>query len=156
MSQFSVCVKKTDNFQQRDDNMTWRKKNDWEGYKNFLLHSDIWEEFNQRYDYVTRKYVGRDTSQERIKREIMKLEAGTEKQYGEDGNLIVYQEKDGSGPIVNARGNNIPLLGIPQDSTKVYRMNTFMKTNIVNITAKYRKHMFKHIYMQRLKEFNGE
>jgi hypothetical protein len=149
-------VKKTDNFQQRDDNMTWRKKNDWEGYKNFLLHSDIWEEFNQRYDYVTRKYVGRDTSQDRIKREILKLETGTEKQYDEDGKLIVYQEKDGSGPIVNARGNNIPLLGIPTDEIKVYRMNTFMKTNMVNITAKFRKHMFKHIYMQRLKEFNGE
>ncbi len=156
MSQFSVCVKKTDNFQQRDDNMTWRKKNDWEGYKSFLLHSDIWEEFNQRYDYVTRRYVGRDTSQERIKREIMKLESGTEKQYGEDGNLMVYQEKDGSGPIVNASGSHIPLLAVPTDEIKVYRMNSFMKTNVVNITAKFRKHMFKHIYMQRLKEFNGE
>ena len=136
--------------------MTWRKKNDWEGYKNFLLHSDIWEEFNQRYDYVTRRYVGRDTSQERIKREIMKLETGTEKQYGEDGNLIVYHEKDGSGPIVNASGQHIPLLAVPTDDVKVYRMNNFMKTNVVNITAKFRQHMFKHIYMQRLKEFNGE
>ena len=46
--------------------MSWRKKNDWEGYKSFLLESDIWEEFNQRYDYTTRRYVGNDTSKERI------------------------------------------------------------------------------------------
>jgi hypothetical protein len=133
--------------------MSWRKKNDWEGYKSFLLESDIWEEFNQRYDYKTRRYVGSDTAKERIEGMINKLETGTEKQYGEDGNLIVYQEKDGSGPIVNAHGHNIPLLGIPEDSVKVYRMNTYMKTNINSISKKYRKHMFKYLYQRRLKEF---
>jgi hypothetical protein len=133
--------------------MSWRKKNDWEGYKSFLLESDIWEEFNQRYDYNTRRYVGNDTSKERIREMITKLETGTEKQYDEDGNLIVYQEMDGSGPIVNARGHNIPKLGIPDDSIKVYRMNTYMKTNVNSISKKFRKHMFKYLYKRRLREF---
>ena len=136
--------------------MTWRKKKDWEGYKSFLLHSDIWEEFNQRYDYRLRAYVGNDTSRERIKREIEKLERGTETQYDEQGNIVVYMEKDGSGPIVNADGNTIQLLGVPDDDIKVYRMNSFMKTNIHQVTKKFRKHMFKYIYIRRLAEFKGE
>ena len=133
--------------------MTWRKKNDWEGYKSFLLESEIWEEFNQRYDYKTRRYVGSDTAKERIEGMINKLETGTDKQYGEDGNLIVYQEKDGSGPIVNANGNHIPLLGIPRDDIKVARMNSFMKSNVNQITKKYRKHMFRYMYERRLAKF---
>lgn len=133
--------------------MSWRKKNDWEGYKSFLLESDIWEEFNQRYDYTTRRYVGNDTSKERIREMITKLETGTEKQYDEDGKLLVYEEMDGSGPIVNARGNNIPKLGVPDDRVKVYRMNTYMKTNINSISKKFRKHMFKYLYKRRLQEF---
>ena len=133
--------------------MSWRKRNDWEGYKSFLLESEIWEEFNQRYDYRTRRYVGSDTSKERIRAMILKLETGTERQFDEEGNLIVYHEKDGSGPIVNADGNQIPLLGIPTDDIKVSRMNTFMKSNINQITKKYRKHMFKYLYDRRLAAF---
>ena len=131
--------------------MSWRKKNDWEGYKSFLLESDIWEEFNQRYDYATRRYVGNDTSKERIREMITKLETGTEND--EDGKLLVYEEMDGSGPIVNARGHNIPKLGVPDDRVKVYRMNTYMKTNITSISKKFRKHMFKYLYKRRLREF---
>tara|TARA_R100000781_G_scaffold93610_1_gene58187 strand:+ start:718 stop:1128 length:411 start_codon:yes stop_codon:yes gene_type:complete len=133
--------------------MSWRKKNDWEGYKSFLLESEIWEEFNQRYDYTTRRYVGSDTAKERIKGMITKLENGTERQFNEEGELIVYQEKDGSGPIINAQGKHIPLLGIPIDEVKVTRMNTFMKSNVHQITKKYRKHMFRYIYERRLAKF---
>tara|TARA_R100001082_G_scaffold95773_1_gene63116 strand:- start:1096 stop:1506 length:411 start_codon:yes stop_codon:yes gene_type:complete len=136
--------------------MSWRKKNDWEGYKSFLLESEIWEEFNQRYDYTTRRYVGSNTAKERIKGMIVKLENGTERQFNGEGELVVYQEKDGSGPIVNANGNHIPLLGIPTDDVKVYRMNTFMKSNVNQITKKYRKHMFKYIYERRLRKFLEE
>ena len=132
--------------------MSWRKKNDWEGYKNFLLGSEIWEEFNQRYDYATRRYVGNDTSKERIRAMINKLETGTERQFNEEG-LVVYQEKDGSGPVLNANGEQIPLLGIPTDDIKVTRMNTFMKSNVTQITKRYRKHMFKYLYDRRLAEF---
>ena len=46
--------------------MTWRKKEDWDGYKEFLLLSDIHTECQQRYDYRLRRYVGGADSPQRI------------------------------------------------------------------------------------------
>jgi len=135
--------------------MTWRKKNDWEGYKEFLLNTDIGSEFYSRYDYKTRSNVGPAQATELIKRKVNELETGTERVWDEQGELVVYLDKNGE-PILNKAGRKIAKLGVPDDTTKVARMNTWMKGNMHAPTKKYRKHMFKFLYVKRFKKFKGE
>jgi hypothetical protein len=135
--------------------MTWRKKQDWNGYKEFLLLSDIHEECQQRYDYRLRRYVGGADSLQRIKDKITELESGIDRQYGEDGHLIVYKEKDGT-VILNKQGNHIPKLGKINDTVKVSRMNGWIKQQMHAPTKKFKKHMFTFLYKKRFKEFKGE
>ncbi len=135
--------------------MTWRKKEDWEGYKEFLLLSDIHTECQQRYDYRLRRYVGGADSPQRIKDKITELESGIDRQYGEDGLLIVYKEKDGT-VILNKQGNHIAKLGKINDAVKVSRMNGWIKQQMHAPTKKFKKHMFTFLYKKRFKEFKGE
>ena len=74
--------------------MTWRKKQDWNGYKEFLLLSDIHTECQQRYDYRLRRYVGGADSPKTIKDKINELESGIDRQYGEDGKLIIKKRME--------------------------------------------------------------
>ena len=131
--------------------MTWRKKNDWEGYKDFLLNTDIGSEFYTRWDYKTRTNVGPENAPRLIREQVNKLERGTEIVYDEVGNVIVYRDTDGN-IILNKAGNQIPKKGIPDDTIKVARMNTWIKSQMHAPTKKFRKHMFKYLYIERFKK----
>jgi len=135
--------------------MTWRKKNDWEGYKDFLLNTDIGSEFYTRYDYKLRRHVGPENASQQISDKINKLESGTERIWDDNGELIVYRDKNGE-PIVNKKGTFIPKLSVPNDEVKVARMNTWMKRNMHATTKKFRKHMFTFMYLKRFAKFKGE
>ena len=135
--------------------MTWRKKNDWEGYKDFLLNTDIGSEFYTRYDYKLKRNVGPENAPQQISDKINKLESGTERIWDDNGELIVYRDKNGE-PIVNKKGTFIPKLSVPNDEVKVARMNTWMKRNMHATTKKFRKHMFTFMYLKRFAKFKGE
>ena len=73
--------------------MTWRKKNDWEGYKDFLLNTDIGSEFYTRWDYKTRTNVGPENAPRLIREQVNKLERGLDTMVGENGIRISGGER---------------------------------------------------------------
>ena len=138
--------------------MTWRKKNDWEGYKDFLRNTDISNEFSQRYDYRLRRYIGADNAKERIEEKIVELESSIDKAYDDEGAYVYLVEKVGKSkgnPIENVRGHYINKLVRINDEVKVYRMNSFIKMHVHSPTKKFKKHMFKYLYFKRFREYKG-
>tara|TARA_R100000781_G_scaffold91028_1_gene56366 strand:+ start:303 stop:728 length:426 start_codon:yes stop_codon:yes gene_type:complete len=138
--------------------MTWRKKNDWEGYKDFLRNTDICDDFSQRYDYRLRRYVGADNARERIDNKIAELESAIDKAYDDEGAYVYLVEtvgKNKGNPIENVHGSFIHKLIRINDETKVYRMNSFIKHHMHSPTKKFRRHMFKYLYFKRLEKYKG-